>query len=178
MGMSEEDYQQLLANQREAGGPAPLVTLKEGTTKAKRRKGKWGVDQNGNKFWYDSALEVKQVLTLQVMKQAGEIVEWYPQVSFELLSKDAVPGERGVSYKSDFVLVRNQPSGVLSPFVEKFKKKITPQYLQAWSRWGGVAEVWETKAEWLRRFRADWPIRRKLFKLFYPNIKLREIIQK
>jgi len=54
-----------------------------------------GVGPTGERYYYDSGLEAEYAQTLIARKMAGEIVAWYPQVLFQILENNEVPGERG-----------------------------------------------------------------------------------
>lgn len=46
---------------------------------------------------FDSKKEAKRAQELDLLKQAGEVLAWFPQVSFDLAA--------GIKYKADFVVI-------------------------------------------------------------------------
>lgn len=150
-----------------------LDPIAEPVKKKKKRSAKtWGTGPDGKPFLFDSRFEKEWADKLIVRKLAGEIDEWYTQVVWPLLEKGEVPGERGVIYTSDFVVVIKWP-GNFKPKSPIFTSTYKP-FLKLKDH-GGEIEVHETKAEWLLKTRVDWPIRRKWFKKKY-GLKLVEII--
>jgi len=139
-----------------------------------------GIGPTGERYYYDSGLEAEYAQTLIGRKMAKEIVAWYPQVMFPILANNEVPGERGVRYTADFVVLKS---------IEKGKEDAFEAFVNSdkswWSGWTKESyrkeikaeiEIHETKAAWIRTTRIDWPLRRKWFKLKY-GLPVIEIIQ-
>jgi len=115
------------------------------------------IEYDGHKF--DSQAEMKRYIVLRQYQKEGRIKDLRCHPRFELLEKQKVnilyeksgrwhfnTSERGIDYTGDFSYTEN---GI--PVVEEVKSKATAK-------------------------RADYILRRKLFKAKYPEILFREII--
>jgi len=138
-----------------------------------------GPGPDGKQHWYDSGFEASYSRQLIVMHKAGEIIAWFPHVMFMILEKDEVPGERPVRYTADFVVIHYINSTQKNAWLKRMKdvSVYDSRFFTGYNSALAGVEIHETKSEWLRKKRIDWPLRRKWFKLKY-GIPVKEIIQK
>ena len=117
MRMTEDEYQSLIARQRQR------ATLGREEPPAPGKYGNKKVEVDGEKF--DSKKEFARYQQLQMMERAGEITDLKRQVKFELAPAVIIKGKKRppLAYIADHVYVQNGQK-----VVEDVKGMVTKEY--------------------------------------------------